>query len=224
MKAGPILWFVCVSVFALVVFRLVDTGLFALLPPGLKVLADIRVPSLLLLLALCLGVPSARPLLGAPRALPGRPVLVMGAVVLAMSFVVPALTGTGLIHLPRLEDRVAFYVLGAFNEELLCRALVLGAALKVFVPASSSSFSSSSSSSLRQPAVIATTIVFSLMHAQHHDFVFGPALNAQLLWTIPLGLALSALAFETRSLWPSVVVHIANNALVGLAAWVRATG
>ena len=61
------------------------------------------------------------------------------------------------------------------------------------------------------------------MHAQHHGFVLGPALCAQLLWTLPLGLALSALAFETRSVWPAVVVHIANNALVGLAAWVRAS-
>lgn len=127
-KAGPILWFVFTAVVALVVFRVIDTGLFAVLPPGFKVLADLRVTSLLVLLALCLVVPSARAFLAAPRARPSRPVVALCLVVLGLSFALPALTGAGLIALPRLEDRVAFHVLGALNEEFVCRALVLGAA------------------------------------------------------------------------------------------------
>ena len=118
------------------------------------------------------------------------------------------MTNVGVVSLPRWQDRLAFHLIGVVNEELLCRGLVLGAAIAAFRV---------SASRFRHPAVVATTIVFALMHAQYHGFAPGPALVAQLLWTLPLGLACSALAFETRSLWPAVALHLANNALVGLA-------
>ncbi|HEY1099518.1 MAG TPA: CPBP family intramembrane glutamic endopeptidase [Myxococcota bacterium] len=209
------LWLLLVSAMALVIFRAVDTTLFHALPAPLAVLADVRVTSLLVLVALCVAAPSARALLAWPHRSPSRRVVVLCVVVVAIACVAPALTGVGIVALPRWQDRLAFHVVGVVNEELLCRALVLGAALAVWPR------SSGSTSTLREPAVIATTIVFSLLHAQYHGFVAGPALYAQLLWTLPTGLALTALAFETRSVWPAVGVHVVNNALVGVAELVR---
>ena len=205
-----LLWFLTVSLLALVIFRVVDATLYSMLPAPVSVLADLRVTSFLVVLTLCLAAPSARAFLSRPTQGPSRRIIALCILVLSLSFAVPALTGVGFVSLPRWQDRIAFHFIGVVNEELLCRGIVLGAALAVLPRASST---------LRQPAVVATTIVFSLMHIQYHDFTLNSALFAQLLWTIPIGLALTALAFETRSVWPSVGVHVGNNLLVGLAEW-----
>lgn len=221
-RSEQLLWFVAVALAALVIFKVVDSGLYAVLPPPWNMLADVRLTSAALLVGTCLVRADARAYLYWPRRRPSQRIWVLCLVVLTMAFLFPAVTGIGFVSLPRWQDRLAFHGVGVWNEELLCRGLVLGAAVsltKAGEPASM--WASASSSTLRAPAVWAATLVFSLMHAQYHDFTPSPALYAQLLWTLPVGLACSALAFETQSIWPSVLVHGVNNALVALAERVQ---
>lgn len=196
------------SVLALVVFRLVDRGIFVLSErrvPALAVGADLRFTSLLLLCGLVLTT-NARAVLGLPRGDLRREVRLvpwilgwLGATVISVH-----IFGVGRVGLPRWQDVFAFSVTGPIAEELLIRGLVLTAAECVWPPVG-----------LRPgKAVYFSAAVFSGMHLQYHAFRIDLSSCLQLAWTFPLGILLGWIVERTHSIWPSLAVHLVNNALV----------
>ena len=195
------------SCVALFVFRVVDTSLYGALAArgsALAVLADVRVSSLALLAA---GY-------GASRRGPTRemPVWTRGpdprtrrlAIVwLAGVFLCVHFLGVGKIPLARWENRVAHLFTGVLAEELLCRGLVLGAALAIWRTG--------------WRPIAWSAVVFAAMHLQYHGFRLDGLALAQLVWTLPQGAMFATIAVRTRSLLFVVLLHIANNVLVFLA-------
>ena len=184
------------TLLALVVFRL-DTLLYRVTSawsPTLALLADLRVPSVLLILVLVLATEA--------RCLLARPALDCTTVLWAIAWLAGVavsvrLFGVGRVPLPRWQDHVAFSLTGSFAEELLVRGLVLVAALHLW-PARAD-----------RPAfaVLYCAVVFSLMHLQYG------ASTAQLAWTLPAGALLAWMTVRSRSLWPAWVVHVLGNLL-----------
>jgi membrane protease YdiL (CAAX protease family) len=188
---------------ALVVFRAVDTGLYRLFAPSpLAMLADLRVTSACLLLALVL-VGSARRVLALPRRPGSRiwPFIAgwLGGMVVSVRF-----AGIGRVPLPRWQDVVAFNCTGPLAEELLVRGLVLTAATRFWPPAGDRP----------SRAVLFSAAIFALMHLQYHAYRFDSASLAQVAWTFPMGILLGWIVERTGSLWPSLALHVLNNVLV----------
>lgn len=193
------------SSIALVVFRTVDSGLYRVLDvrwPALAVLPDLRL-STLTLLAVAFAISSRKNGDNAAMKLwtrgPDARTVRLIAFWLAGVFAFVHLTGLGKFPLPRWQDKVAHVLTGAVAEELLCRGLVLGAALAIWPKG--------------WRAIAWSSAVFSLMHLQYHGFrLDGPAL-AQLAWTVPVGITFATVAQRTRSLVVVMLLHIVNNAI-----------
>lgn len=60
-------------------------------------------------------------------------------------------------------------------------------------------------------AVLASALVFALLHIDPNFFSFN-----QILFISSLGILLAATVVVTQSIWPGVVIHVMNNALVSL--------
>jgi membrane protease YdiL (CAAX protease family) len=184
----------------------VDTGTYRLLAPHSRSLAlapDLRLTSMFLLVVM---VVSTRPGLSLRWVLPPRKVVIVAVCWVAASAWWVHATGIGKIQLDRWQDVVAFLFTGLVAEELLCRGLVLGAALKTF-----------NGRSARWMAVLWSAGVFALMHHQYHGFRFDSGAWMQVLWTLPFGVVLGLLTERTRSLLPALLVHFVNNVLVFVA-------
>jgi membrane protease YdiL (CAAX protease family) len=195
----------------MVVFRVVDTGLYRATRttlPRLALAADLRLSSLALVCLLVLAT-RARARLRALTVAPGdlgRFGRVVGAWLFGCWGTVH-FTGIGRIPLPRWQDVAAFAGTGPLAEELLVRGLVLDAALGVW-PARG-----------RGPGrgAYVSAAVFALMHLQYHAFRVDTASLSQLAWTFPLGVILGWLGERTKSLWLAAATHAVNNAIVLLA-------
>jgi len=191
------------SASALCFFRLVDGGLHGVLAPrwpGLAVVADLRISSLTLLgVAFALSAREIPLWTRGPDARTAKLIAYWLVGVLA----VVHFGRFGKIPLPRWQDQVAHVLTGAIAEELLCRGLVLGAALAIWPRG--------------WKAVAWSTAVFSLMHLQYHSFRLDQLALAQLAWTLPLGAVLATVAVRTRSLAVVMILHLVNNAIVVLA-------
>lgn len=204
MVARKHLELVATAVSALVAFRAVDGGLYRILElraPRLALLADLRITSLVLIASLVVAT-HARASLGAPRM--SRRVVSWSAAWLAGESLLVHFTGIGRVPLERWQDVVAFSATGPVAEELLVRGLVLTAAQKVW-PSTSDGPSRAGTFS---------AVVFSLMHLQYWSYEVSAASCAQMLWTFPLGILCAWIAERTKSLRPSVALHLLNNLLV----------
>ena len=85
-----------------------------------------------------------------------------------------------------LPELVYVVLFGPIVEELLCRGAILGTLKKSMSPAW---------------AITLSALVFALIHGNLYQIVF----------TLPLGLLLGALAHVSGSVWPSVALHCAFN-------------
>ena len=102
--------------------------------------------------------------------------------------------------LPRSVDVAAFLGFGLLAEELLFRGSLFALATRVLPT---------------RPAIVIgwTAVLFSLQHLQYHHFQLGTHAATQLAYTLPFGLVLGYVRVKTQRLWPSVAVHVLNNAL-----------
>lgn len=180
----------------------VDDSSWKLLPLGARWLAEVRIPSLVVCLTLCLVF--ARSALGRPR--PGtrwRAILIPGAVWLLLSAVVLFSGGGVRLALPRTTDLVAHLGTGLLAEELLFRGALQALAERAFPGRRIGPLPF---------AVLVQAGFFSLSHAQYHAFALGPSLP-QMALTLPMGILFGWVFSLSGSLWPVVLIHLANNAL-----------
>jgi membrane protease YdiL (CAAX protease family) len=197
---------VAVSISALVVFQLIDSGLYRLVAPysaRLALLPDLRLTSIAILVAALVWV---RPGIGCRWVAPEFRSSFAAACLISATFASVHITGVGKVQLDRWQDVAAFLVTGVIAEELLCRGLVLGVALKVFQGRSS-----------HVAAIFWSVAIFALMHHQHHGFRFDASAWLQVAWTVPLGAVTAVLTVRSRSLMPAVLVHGLDNLIVYLA-------
>ena len=194
------------GVLSIGLFGWVDDPLWRLLQgTGWERLAELRIPSLLLSLALALGCGGARQLLPPSQKAPWARLAA-----LALSWLVPTLLVLLIAHpapmvaLPRLTDRIAHLGTGLLAEELLFRGALQPLASRVTRP---------------PIAILISSLCFALSHLQHHSWQLNASLP-QLAITFGMGIVLGWLALASRSLWPPAVVHAINNtvALVLTAA------
>ncbi len=177
--------------------NLVDHFAWAMLPwPWVS---EVRLPSLLVCLALCLAAGGAQSL--APRT-PSRRALIAGAGWLAGAAISFAL-GASFTRFHG-TDLVAFLATGLLGEELLFRGAIYSLALAALPRRRVGPLAL---------AAVLSAAVFSLSHFQYHGWHATPAALAQVGITFPLGLVLGYLRGDSGSLWPPLVVHLLNNLL-----------
>ncbi|MBQ9106368.1 MAG: CPBP family intramembrane metalloprotease [Clostridia bacterium] len=138
--------------------------------------------------------------------MPRKAGLYFGSTFLCLGVVFPAMIITSVINtvlnslglvptvgdevIPQTWQGIALYILStafipALCEEIFCRGLVLGSLRKYG----------------DRPAIIVSTVVFSLMHA---NFV-------QIPYTFIFGFAMGYVTVKSESIWPAVTAHFVNN-------------
>jgi membrane protease YdiL (CAAX protease family) len=164
-------------------------------------LGTYRVASLAVCFVLNLAVGGGGGLRGPRRDTPWRSVLAVAAIwtigtaVAVLGFRV----WTPTLGFHRAADWVAFLGTGLLAEELLFRGAVFHLAAQALGD--------------ERRALWASAILFALAHAQYHAFRPSAALFAQVLYTLPMGLAYAFLRKQTGSIWPPALVHLAGNLL-----------
>ena len=193
--------FAALAVASLGLLNAVD-HLVARMMPGSWV-AEVRLPSLLTCLALCVASGAAATL--RPRA-PTRSALIAGAAWLTgavLSFTLGA-------RFTRFQgtDLVAFLGTGLFAEELLFRGALLELGRRALPAWRAGPVSLAS---------LCAAALFSLSHFQYRGFHATPVALAQVGITFPMGLVLGYLREESRSLWPPSCVHLVSNLISQVA-------
>jgi membrane protease YdiL (CAAX protease family) len=168
--------------------------------PLLRLIADLRIPSLAAVVA-CILV-ARPPALRAPDKRLHRSENRIAIYWLVGAAIAVHVFGVGRVPLPRWEDQVSFLVTGVLIEELVFRALVQDAASRVW----------GDDRILRVPRCVwVSATAFALSHHQYHAFRFDTAAWMQVAWTFPIGIVLGLLTFRYRSILPAIFVHLLNN-------------
>ena len=195
---------ICVCSLSLI--TVVDDALAAALRsimPGLQWVAWVRIPSLVVCVALFVITNPAN-----SYRLPQIETITFPVVALVLLWLLPAayavlIAKVWVPSLPRWIDVVAFMLTGLLAEELLFRGVVFQVVLRCarsVVPTSAWA-----------AAVLVSAGFFAVQHLQYHGFQLTPAAAVQIAYTFGMGVVFGLLREKTGSIWPPIVVHSITN-------------
>lgn len=195
-----------VSLLSLVLLTGTDQVVSMLLPASLKVIAYIRIPSLLFCFLLWFA-------LGRHHALyfPVQLVQWRGVLLPAAMWIVPTIVLTlgHIVWLPQIVepvDIIAFMLTGLLAEEFLFRGAIYDLVFNV-----------SAHKVGAKLAIGYSALFFGLSHFQYHHFAFTQAALTQVMYTIVLGVLLGMIRNRSGSIWPCVLVHMVGNSFTLIA-------
>ena len=196
----PLVALLLLAPLSLGLLALVDDNLWRWLPPSLKILARVRLPSLTVCAALYLASGPGR-----SWRLPRRPPSWTPLVAPSLMWLAGAVVAVFLarVFVPRIcgaVDTIAFLGTGLLAEELLFRGAIYQLTARAW-PAR------------RWAPLVVSSLSYAVSHLQFHGFAATPAALTQIGYTFALGLVLGRLRVATASVWPGVLLHVLNNTL-----------
>lgn len=181
----------------------VHRGLLGVAPP-LAFLADVRLPSLLVCLGLC-WLASPRDAWRLPRADRRLSIVRLGLLWLLPSALVIFVLRFWVVPLPGVADVVAFLLTGMLAEEFLFRGAIYGLGQRLRPGPLVRRF---------DLGVVLSATFFGLSHFQYHGFRLVPEAWFQVGVNVTMGFFSGAMRQSGESLWPPVLLHFCNNAMV----------
>jgi membrane protease YdiL (CAAX protease family) len=195
------------SVVSIGLVTVTDQMAASILPAPLKVIAYIRIPSVLLCFTVWLVLRQTAHPIFSPQTIPWRSLVIPAALWLIPTAI---LTLGHVVWVPQISgatNTIAFMVTGLLAEEFLFRGALYDQYLSL-----PDGFGGS------KTAIICSATLFGCSHLQYHHFVLTTAAGAQILYTIVLGVLLGIIRERSESIVPGIFVHMTGNAFVLLAA------
>lgn len=202
----PKLLLIAFGIASLGLISVTDRFLFNLLKSfesPLAVLADLRIPSLLLVSAIYFAIRKNKIVDSSHEKLITRKVFIAPMIWLIMTAYFVLVRKVWVPSLKDWIDWTAFLITGLIAEEILFRGILFDLIVRVFG-------SRKLLLNLSFP-VLVTSVLFGLQHLSYHDFRVNSASLTQVVYTTIMGIVFANFKESTGRLWLVILLHMMTN-------------